>query len=476
MDRRELLKILGTASLSAYLLQWAKASDERNVKEFLNASSFGTFTWGIATAATQIEGAWNIDGKGASIWDTFGHKKGNINGNSNANVACDFYHNYISDIALLKKMGFGAFRFSLSWPRIIPKGTGDINLKGIDFYNRVIDQCIENNIEPWICLYHWDLPQALEDKGGWLNRDVIGWFTDYVSFCAKTFGDRVKHWIVLNEPLSFTLFGYGTGLHAPGHIGLNKFFNAAHHAALTQAEGGRVLRNLLPTAKIGTAFSCSPIDPHHPQSERDIHAVRRLDAIMNRMFSEPLLGLGYPYKEAPILHRIDQFMQQNDEVNLKFDFDFWGLQNYFRVVVDGNPLIPILKASKVAAKKLGNEITDMNWEVYPDGLYRSIKQFSKYPVKEIIITEGGAAFKDNLQNGEIVDEQRTRYFQEYLKGILKAKKEGANVTGYFAWTLLDNFEWAEGYSKRFGLVYVDFETQKRIVKQSGQWFEMFLKE
>jgi beta-glucosidase len=476
MQRRDAIKLLGTASFSFFLPKLLNASFSKTEVRSFSAKDFGQFTWGLSTAAYQIEGAWNVDDKGLSIWDTFCHDKGNIKDKSNADVACDFYHLYPTDISLVKQMGFDAFRFSTSWSRLLPNGRGEVSIKGIDFYNRIIDTCLENNIDPWITLYHWDLPQAIEDKGGWLNRDIINWFTDYSELCAKSFGDRVKNWIVLNEPLSFTLFGYGIGIHAPGHIGINKFFNAAHHAALAQAEGGKALRLLLPKAKIGTAFSCSPIDAHHPKSERDLKALLRIDAVMNRMFTEPLLGMGYPYNEAPILHRMDKYILQGDEQKLKFDFDFWGLQNYFRVVVDGNPLIPILKSTSVSPSKLGHDITAMNWEVYPDGLYRSIKQFAKYPVKELIITEGGAAFNDVVEEGVVKDELRKKYFQDYLKGLLKAKQEGANVTGYFAWTLMDNFEWAEGYRPRFGLVYIDFETEQRIIKESGRWFSDFLKD
>ena len=308
-----------------------------------------------------------------------------------------------------------------------------------------------------------------------MNRDVVGWFTDYTEQCAKLFGDRVKRWIVLNEPMGFTSLGYGIGYHAPGRYGVNKFMAAAHHAILCQAEGGRVLRSLCPAASVGTALSCSPVDAHHA-NKRDEKAARRLDALMNRMFIEPAVGLGYPIKDLPLLSRIEKFMHAGDEDKMKFDFNFIGLQNYFRIVTDFSPFTPYLWANQLDASKRGGEVTEMDWEVYPDGLYRIIKQFAAYGVKELVVTENGAAFKDVLNNGSVHDTKRTRFFQEYLKAMLKAKQEGANVTGYFVWTLLDNFEWTEGYRPRFGLVYVDFATQKRYMKDSGKWFAQFLKE
>jgi beta-glucosidase len=475
MDRRNALKLIAAGLLPVILPDSVAAMGKLYQNgNAIKASDFGNFTWGVATAAAQIEGAWDTDGRKPSIWDTFA-MNGHIKDRSNPKICCDFYNTYNNDIDLVKQMGFGASRFSLSWSRIIPEGTGQINLKGVDFYNRVIDTCLEQGIEPWVTLYHWDLPQLLEDKGGWMNRDVVGWFTDYTNTCAQLFGDRVKKWVVLNEPIGFTSLGYGIGYHAPGHYGIHKFLAAAHHATLCQAEGGRVLRSVLPNASIGTAFSCSPVDAHHA-TIRDQQAARRLDALMNRMFVEPAVGLGYPISDVPFLKRIERFMLAGDDNKMKFDFDFFGLQNYFRIITDYNLFIPFLKASQLPASKRGGEVTEMDWEVYPDGLYRIIKQFSAYGVKELVVTENGAAFNDVLVNGAVHDEQRVRFFQNYIKAMLKAKQEGANVSGYFVWTLLDNFEWTEGYRPKFGLVHVDFETQKRTMKDSGKWFAQFLKE
>jgi len=473
MQRREVLKLLGLSAIPILFPDVLKGINGI-LKTKINKEEFDNFIWGVATSAYQIEGAWDADGKGLSIWDTFTGKKRKIRDHSNGRIACNFYNLYKQDINILNQIGFSNFRFSISWPRVLPYGIGKKNNKGIDFYNRVIDECLEKNIEPWITLYHWDLPQFLEDKGGWLNRDIIGWFSEYTELCAKVFGDRVKNWLVLNEPLSFCLFGYGIGMHAPGRFGLDKFFKASHHAAIVQAEGGRVLRFHLPDANIGTCFSCSPVDPLDVNSSADVRAALRIDAITNRMFTEPLLGMGYPYDEAPIIHKIDKYIMPDDDKKLTFDFDFWGLQHYFRVMLNGNDLIPILKAKQVSPIKLG-ETTAMKWEIYPEGIYRILKKFSQYKVKEFLITENGAAFDDKIDGNTINDINRIKYFEGYLSEVLRAKKEGVNVNGYFVWTLIDNFEWAEGYTKRFGLVYNDFLSQKRILKNSAFWWKEFLK-
>jgi beta-glucosidase len=432
------------------------------------------FKWGVSTAAYQIEGAYNTDGKGASIWDVFAQKKRKIAGNHNGNVACDFYNRYADDIALMYKLNIRNYRFSISWSRILPQGIGAINYKGIDFYNRVIDFCLELGIESWVTLYHWDLPQALQQKGGWENRDVIAWFDNFANYCAKYFGDRVKHWMVLNEPMVFTGAGYFLGVHAPGKKGLSSFLAAAHHAALCQASAGRILRAGSSDCKIGTTFSYSHIEPF-ANTVKDIEAANKVDALLNRMFIEPLLGLGYPVDDLKILNRIERFMHGGDEDKLAFDMDFIGLQNYTREVVSHAPFMPFVKAKIIKADKRKVEHTAMNWEIYPPSIYQALKRVGAYPgVKEIIITENGAAFKDEPVNEMIQDKKRVAFLQQYIHQVLAAKQEGVNVNGYFIWTLLDNFEWAEGFHPRFGLVYVDFETQQRIVKASGNWYSNFI--
>ena len=433
------------------------------------------FTWGVSTAAYQIEGAHDADGKGPSIWDTFSQKKKKIIDNHNGNVACNFYNNYAADIALMYKMNIANYRFSISWSRIMPNGTGAINHKGIDFYNRVIDFCLDLGITPWITLYHWDLPHALQQKGGWENRDVIEWFSAFVACCVKNFGDRVKHWLVLNEPMVFTGAGYFLGVHAPGKKGLASFLAAAHHAAMCQAEGGRIIRSLRQDCKVGTTFSYSHLEPYS-SSDRDMLATAKMDALLNRMFLEPLLGMGYPTKELKIMERIERFMKAGDQKKLAFDMDFIGLQNYTREVVKYAPFMPFVRAKIIKANERNAIATLMNWEVYPEAIYHALKRLSKYDgIKEIIVTENGAAFKDEVIQNNIADGDRVDYLKSYIAQVLKAKKEGVPVTGYFVWTLLDNFEWAEGFHPRFGLVHVDFVSQQRTIKASGNWYASFIK-
>jgi beta-glucosidase len=434
------------------------------------------FKWGVSTAAYQIEGGHNIDGKGPSIWDTFTKRRNKIFNNGNGDIACDYYKHYAEDIALIYKLNIPNHRFSISWSRILPQGVGAVNHKGIDFYNRVIDFCLELGIEPWITLYHWDLPEALQQKGGWANREVIHWFSYFVDCCLKNFGDRVKYWMVLNEPMVFTGAGYFLGVHAPGKKGLSSFLAAAHHAALCQAEGGRIIRSLRHDAKIGTTFSYSHIEPYRYNDERDNKAAIKVDALLNRMFLEPLLGLGYPAKDLKILERIERFMHPHDEKKLAFEMDFIGLQNYTREFVSYAPLMPFVKAKIIKASKRNVEHTLMDWEVYPPGIYHALKRLNSYgTINEIIVTENGAAFNDSYEEGQVDDHKRVKFLQDYIAQVLLAKREGVNVKGYFIWTLLDNFEWAEGYYPKFGLVHVDFETQRRLIKNSGRWYSQFLK-
>ncbi len=438
--------------------------------------SFGSdFSWGVSTAAYQIEGAWNEDGKGPSVWDVFANTKGKTYKGQNANVSCDFYHRYQEDLALMHRLGIRNYRFSLSWSRIIPNGIGEVNSNGIDFYNRVIDTCLSYGIEPWITLYHWDLPHNLEIKGGWTNREVIDWFGNFVQVCVLHFGDRVKHWMILNEPMVFTGAGYFLGIHAPGKKGLKNFFAAAHHAAMCQAEGGRIVRSLVSESKIGTTFSCSLIHPHST-SKSDELAAKRVDALINRMFVEPLAGLGYPIHDLKLLQRLENVVKDGDEQKLAFDMDFIGVQNYTREIVASSWFTPLIWAKVIGANKRNVEATEMNWEVYPESMFEMLLKFSQYKnFKEILVTENGAAFPDVLVDGSIPDVKREDYLKQNMHQVLRAKQAGVNVTGYFVWSFTDNFEWAEGYRPRFGLVHVDFETQKRTIKNSGHWFSSFIK-
>jgi beta-glucosidase len=298
-----------------------------------------------------------------------------------------------------------------------------------------------------------------------------------VDCCLKNFGDRVKHWMVLNEPMVFTGAGYFLGVHAPGKKGLGNFLAAAHHAALCQAEGGRIIRSLRGDCLVGTTFSCSHIEPYRVNNENDFRAALKADALLNRMFIEPLLGMGYPTREVRILQRIERFMHAGDENKLAFDMDFIGVQNYTRELVAHAPFMPFVRARIVKASKRNVHHTLMDWEVHPPSIYHALKKFESYPgIKQIIVTENGAAFPDFCNGESVADHNRVNYLQDHIAQVWRAKNEGVKVKGYFVWTLMDNFEWAEGFYPRFGLVYVDFDTQHRIVKDSGKWFSGFLKE
>lgn len=444
-------------------------------KTDLHKKSFGTdFKWGISAAAYQTEGGHDAHGKGQSIWDVFTAKSGSIFEGHHANIACDFYNRYKDDIALIKELNIPNFRFSLSWSRIIPHGTGEVNPEGIAYYNRIIDECLANGIEPWVTLYHWDLPHELELKGGWVNRDVVEWFTEYVRVCAQAFGSRVKYWMVMNEPMVFTGAGYFLGIHAPGRRGLGNFLPAAHHVVLAMAAGGRLLKELLPGVQVGTTFSCSYIQAK-TDDDKDIVAAKRVDALVNRLFIEALLGFGYPEADLPVLKKMRKYIQEGDEQRMAFTFDFIGIQNYTREVVKHSVITPYVNAVLVDAKKRQVPLTAMGWEVYPPAIYQMIKKFNEYDgIKKIYITENGAAFPDSFIDGKVIDAERTNYIQDHLRQVKKAKDEGLEVSGYFIWTLTDNFEWHEGYRPRFGLIYVDFETQQRTVKASGRWYGKFL--
>ncbi|MEP6927150.1 MAG: GH1 family beta-glucosidase [Ginsengibacter sp.] len=442
----------------------------------LRKEDFGNdFTWGVSTAAYQIEGSCDMHSKGKSIWDVFVKRKGKIFKNHTGDIACDFYNRYAKDISLMADLNISNYRFSIAWSRILPEGTGNVKQEGIDFYNRVIDFCMELNITPWITLYHWDLPHELQKKGGWVNRNIIDWFENYVSCCVKFFGDRVTNWIVLNEPMVFAGAGYFLGVHAPGKKGLNNFLAATHHAALCQARGGAVIRSIQPHCNVGTTFSSSHVEPYR-NIDKDIIAANKVDALLNRLFIEPLLGLGYPVNNLKILQRIEKFIKHDDEKNLVFNMDFIGVQNYTREVVSHTTFMPFIKAKIIKADKRKVERTLMNWEIYPESVYNILKKFSSYKnMPPLMVTENGAAFTDVLYNGEVHDPKRLQYLKDNIYQVLRAKQEGVDVRGYFVWTFLDNFEWAEGYYPRFGLVYVDFATQKRIVKSSGNWYARFLK-
>ena len=442
----------------------------------IKASDFGdSFTWGVATAATQIEGAANTHGKGPSIWDTFAKRTGKIKRGHHPQHACNFYHQYKADLALVKMLGFPIFRFSISWSRIFPLGHSVVNPEGVKFYHEVIDECLAFGITPYITLYHWDLPEALSKNGGWTSFSINAHFNEFVLFCASNYGNKVKNWIVINEPFGFTSLGYMLGIHAPGETGLANFFAAVQHTAIAQADGAKILRAEVSNANIGTTFSCSEIIPY-TENQADALAAKRIDCLMNRLFIEPALGMGFPDADWEVLEKFNiSHSTWRHKERMTFDYDFIGLQNYFPLVVKFNAFIPVIQAWEVKAKSRKKPHTAMGWEINATSFYNIIKQFAAYPsVKNIMITENGAAFHDKLIGDKVDDQERIAYFESYLAALLQAKNEGVNVTGYMAWTLMDNFEWAEGYHARFGLIYTDFKTQERIIKNSGYWWKDFL--
>jgi beta-glucosidase len=425
------------------------------------------FLWGAATAAYQIEGAHDADGKGPSIWDTFAHTAGRIENGDTGDVACDHYHRYADDAALMAELGLNAYRFSVSWPRVLPNGDGKANAHGLDFYSRLVDALLERRITPFITLYHWDLPQALQDRGGWGARDVAGWFGEYAALLGQTLGDRVTHWITFNEPFAFIVAGHVFGTHAPGLTNPALAFQCSHHMNLAHGAAVRALRASVPGSVIGITQVSLPAYPAS-DSEEDAAAARRFDGFVNRWYWEPPLLGQYP---ADILERIGADaprIESGDLGRLSPPIDFFGHNSYSRAVVRHDPDSALLGAAQVDTH---NAKTAMGWEIYPEHLYDALTRITRdYGAPDIYITENGAAFPDEVVDGRVDDPRRIDYLRAHLAACHRAIQDGVKLRGYFCWSLLDNFEWTHGYSKRFGLVYVDYPTQRRIVKGSGQFF------
>jgi len=434
------------------------------------------FFWGAATAAYQIEGAWNEDGKGESIWDRFAHTPGKIKNDDTGDVACDSYHRWREDIALARAMNLTSYRFSISWPRIQPSGGGAANSKGVDYYSRLIDGLLEAHIRPFVTLYHWDLPQVLDDSGGWTNRDTAARFADYVQITAQALGDRVTDWMIFNEPSVFTYSGYLEGRHAPGHKSLLDFLRATHVVNLAQGAAFHALKGVRPAARVGTALNMSACEPASA-SEEDKQAAERAHAITNVWFLEPALHGRYPEALA-FLPETAMGIKPGDMEKTRAALDFIGINLYYRTVaaaVSGMERAGHTQEWLFPVKmEAGHEgpTTDIGWEVWPKALYDVVTRITRdYNRPAIEITESGCAYNEGPEaNGVIHDERRIAYHREYLAALSRAMADGADVRGYHAWSLLDNFEWAEGFSQRFGLAYVDFKTQKRRIKESGQWY------
>jgi beta-glucosidase len=436
---------------------------------------FGTdFTWGVATAAYQIEGSPEADGKGPSIWDTFTHTPGKIKDGSTGDIATDSYRRYRDDIDLVGQLGFDAYRFSLSWARIQPDGR-TTNQRALDHYRAMIEASLEAGREPWVTVYHWDMPQVLEDAGGWTDRGIVDRFADYAAVVGEAFGDIVTNWMVFNEPMSFTMLGYMTGEHAPGRRGLSNYLPAVHHVNLATADGARALRAADPDGVIGTTHYLTPALGQGPGPRLADRAERAANAMLNRQYLEPGLGMGYPVQDAPILRMMRNHIKDDDLERCVVDLDFLGVQYYTRLKAPYMPIPGLWTVPKFEGDNPDAPKTSMGWEIMPEGLgmvLDMVHAYGRYP--RIVVTEGGASFDDEVVDGKIHDRQRIEYYQTHLAQVAAAQERGVPVDGYFCWSLLDNFEWAAGFQPRFGLVYVDYPTQQRIIKDSGFWFADWL--
>jgi len=423
------------------------------------------FRWGAATAAYQIEGAWDEDGKGESIWDRFSHTPGKIEGGDTGDVASDHYHRWPEDVALMKELNLDAYRFSISWPRLLPNGRGQVNRAGLDFYSRLVDGLLEAGIEPFVTLYHWDLPQALQAWGGWPARDTAKAFVEYADLASRTLGDRVKQWMTLNEPQVVAIVGHKHGRHAPGLADTEKALAAAHHLLLAHGWAVPVLRSNSPGAHVGIAMNMTLMTPASPD-EADEAAARRRDGEVNRWFLDPLAGRGYPEDLEEWQRIVEPVAQDGDMEVMATPLDFVGINYYIREVIRSKDAHARQEVFPV------KERTEMGWEVYPDGLFEILTRVqADYPFERLYVTENGAAFADQVGPGNVVDDpRRVAYLQGYVDAAARAIEAGVPLHGYFVWSLMDNFEWAHGFSKRFGLIYVDYHTQERIVKASGRWY------
>jgi beta-glucosidase len=406
------------------------------------------FIWGAATSSYQIEGAWQADGKGESIWDRFSHTPGKVSRDENGDVATDHYSRWQEDIGLMKQIGIGSYRFSISWPRILPEGTGKVLDAGLDFYSKLVDGLLEEGIAPMVTLYHWDLPQALQDQGGWAT---------------------------LNEPWVSAWVGYDEGRHAPGHQDLDEALAASHHLLLSHGKSVPVIRSNSPDSEVGIVLNMGRMMPASI-SFHDRLAAYQVDGKINRWFIDPLAGRGYPADIVELYDRPMEMVLPGDLEIIAEPVDFIGINHYSRGIVRSSA-IPDEQNAPVS-ETANPEKTEMGWEVYPQGIYDILTRVHyEYHFPKIYITENGAAFVDSKQpDGRIHDERRVKFLQEYLKAAAQAVGHGVPLAGYYVWSLLDNFEWAHGYDKRFGIIHVDFESLERSLKDSAYWYQDFLKE
>ena len=431
------------------------------------------FLWGCATSAYQIEGAIDADGKGPSIWDRFAHTPGQMRDGHDGDIACDHYHRFREDIALMKSLGIQAYRFSLSWARLLPQGTGRINPGGVKFYSDLIDELLRHDMTPMVTLFHWDLPAALDDRGGWLNRDCAQWFADYARVAFEAFDGRVKHWITLNEPWVVSDGGYLHGTIAPGHVNLYEAPIASHNMMRAHGAAVKVYRDIGRHA-IGLAVN---IEPKYPasQSAEDLAATRRADAYMNAQYLDPALLGRYPDELRDVFGPAWRDWPDSDLDLIRQPLDFIGINYYTRSLTRHDDAAWPVRASGVHPPQA--IITQTNWEVFPQGLTDTLLWFrQRYGDIPIYITENGAAFDDPPQadNGRIRDPQRVDYLRIHLLALLEAIRAGVDIRGYMAWSFMDNLEWSLGFSKRFGIVHVNFETLERTPKDSALFYSQVI--
>jgi beta-glucosidase len=436
------------------------------------------FVWGAATAAYQIEGAARDDGRGPSIWDTYSRTPGRVYRGHTGDVACDHYHRYAEDVALMADLGLASYRYSVSWPRIQPDGTGPVNTRGLDFYDRLTDELLGKGIDPVVTLYHWDLPQTLEDGGGWTSRETAEAFAEYARIVHTRLGDRVKTWTTLNEPWCSAYLGYGSGRHAPGVADPAAAFAAVHHLMLGHGLAAQQLR-AAGAQSVSITLNPAVVLPVDPDSAADLEAVRIVDGVDNRIFFDPLLRGQYP---ADVLDHIDRFtdlawLREGDEAIIHQPIDVLGVNFYSPAYVSAQPgatgSAEVPGSAGIAFRAPVGPVTDMNWQIEPSALTRLLERISTdYPGTPLLITENGAAYPDgpDPDTGRIHDTNRIAYLDGHLRACHEAISRGVDLRGYFVWSLMDNFEWSEGYAKRFGIVHVDYATQQRTPKDSARWY------
>ncbi|WP_329253910.1 GH1 family beta-glucosidase [Actinoallomurus sp. NBC_01490] len=423
------------------------------------------FVWGVATAAYQVEGAVAEDGRSPSIWDTFSHTPGKIDGNDNGDVACDHYHRWPEDIEIMKRLGVNAYRFSVAWPRVVPDGDGAVNPAGLAFYDRLVDALLEAGITPYPTLYHWDLPQVLQDRGGWPARDTAEHFAAYAAHVAAALGDRVTSWTTLNEPLCSAWIGHLEGTMAPGLSDITVAVPASYHLLLGHGLATQAIRAAVPHAEVGIVNNLGYAEPAS-DSPADVAAARRADGHSVRWWLDPVHGRGFPADMIEV-YGVDLPERPGDLETIAAPLDWLGLNYYFPTTIADDPSGPPPYTREVHRPDVRR--TAMDWEIRDEGLERLLMRLTEdYGASRIHVTENGSAWPDVVgPDGQVDDPERIRYLEEHLAACIRAVRRGAPVAGYFVWSLLDNFEWAYGYDKRFGLVYVDYETQQRIIKGSG---------